>query len=150
MARSERVFCQPSLGQLSKRGDSLTDHGDIRVVGQWLNLVTRSRITDVGNNSDHFGAHLRIRAPQISIQFRQLPFEFAELHEINVNLILLTAVESVREVVDAIGLARRGECEREGVTDVWLLFLSPSILERSGIVMQASEAFGGQLREVFT
>src|ERR1041385_2230515 len=103
--------------QPAKRGHGFARNLDIRVVRHWLNLFASSRIADIGDDLDHLRTYFGVVAFQIAVKLRQLSVEFAEFEQIDMDLIVLTAVERVGKLIDVIVLPRGGKCERERIAD---------------------------------
>src|SRR5438093_9408399 len=116
----------------------------IGVVLQRADLIKRAGIADIADNSHNTGAHLRIAAAEVTVKFSQFAVVFAQLKQIDFNLIGLPAAQPIRQVPHVVHAAGCCKTERECVADVRLFFLFVYLFPSLGLVLYAGEAFCGE------
>src|SRR5678815_5099655 len=92
----------------------------------------------------HTRADAGARASEIAMQFRQLSLVLAEFEDVRLSLLSLTAIESIREVVEVIVLIGRNEREGESVANAGALLGVVVGFEHVGICGDTRQSFGGE------
>src|SRR5256885_17086090 len=83
-----------SPAQLAESRNCLAYDIGVGVVLQRLDLIKRAGIADVTDDSHNAGALLRIAAAEVPIKFAQFAVVFAQLIQIDFDLIRLPAIQS--------------------------------------------------------
>src|SRR5262249_2392147 len=143
MEQNERELVAGSPIYFPQCGNCLADNFGIGIVRQGANLICGRWIADVADDPDDAGSHFGIVAVQIAIELVQMPIEFSQLEEIDLDLVRLPAIQRIRQVVDVTQIAGSRQTKSHCVAYVGFLFTFESLPPVFRVrILETSETLG--------